>query len=82
MGQEASSLLSAEPSFSALLHAVSKMTRGRRYAFLPFHDEAAQDTRGQQRIFGHGRGDLRAQLTSAYWKFTYHFTAIAHNVDN
>jgi predicted 2-oxoglutarate/Fe(II)-dependent dioxygenase YbiX len=46
----------------SLLHAVSKVTAGRRYAFLPFlYDEAAAKLREQNNAFvGDGLGDYRA----------------------
>ena len=42
----------ASQSSSCLLHAVAKMTRGRRYAFLPFlYDEAASKIREANNAF-------------------------------
>jgi predicted 2-oxoglutarate/Fe(II)-dependent dioxygenase YbiX len=46
----------------SLLHAVSKVTRGRRYAFLPFlYDEAAAKVREQNNAhLGEGVGAYKA----------------------
>ena len=46
----------------SLLHAVSRVTRGRRYAFLPFlYDEAAAKIREENSVFlGEGVGSYKS----------------------
>jgi hypothetical protein len=45
----------------SLLHAVSKVTRGRRYAFLPFlYDEPAARLREENARFLAGGSDYKA----------------------
>ncbi len=48
-----------------LLHAVSKVTRGRRYAFLPFlYDEAAAKIReANDQYLGEGSGGYKAMAS-------------------
>ena len=48
----------------ALLHAVSRVTRGRRYAFLPFlyDDAAARMREANNKFLGEGAGALQVRL--------------------
>jgi predicted 2-oxoglutarate/Fe(II)-dependent dioxygenase YbiX len=48
----------------SLLHAVSKVTRGRRYAFLPFlyEDEAARLREAKARFLEDGKSGYRSGL--------------------